>query len=53
MCIRDRAIGLEQDEYGEYPCRYHTALLGMYGIYAVSYTHLSDKFRRWERKNLY
>ena len=28
-----QAIGLEQDEYGEYPYRYHTALLGMYGIY--------------------
>ena len=26
-------IGLHSDEYGDYPYRYHTALLGMYGIY--------------------
>lgn len=29
-----QAIGLSMDEYGDHPYRYHTALLGMYGIYA-------------------
>ena len=28
-----KEIGLQSDEYGDYPYRYHTALLGMYGIY--------------------
>ncbi|MDO5415594.1 MAG: ABC transporter permease [Lachnospiraceae bacterium] len=29
-----QTIGLQMDEYGDYPYRYHTALLGLYGIYA-------------------
>ena len=37
-----QAIGLEQDEYGEYPYRYHTALLGMYGIYEPGHFWSSD-----------
>lgn len=28
-----QSIGLEMDEFGEYPYRYHTKLLGLYGIY--------------------
>lgn len=33
---------MEQDEYGEYPYRYHTALLGMYGIYEPGHFWSSD-----------
>lgn len=29
-----KRIGLKMDEYRDYPYRYHTALLGLYGIYA-------------------
>ena len=28
------AIGLPKDEYGNYPCRYHAALLAWHGVYA-------------------
>ena len=28
------AIGLPKDEYGDYPCRYHAALLAWHGVYA-------------------
>lgn len=35
-------IGLQPDEFGEYPFRYHTALLGMYGIYAPGHFLSSD-----------
>lgn len=28
------AVGLPKDEYGDYPCRYHAALLGWHGVYA-------------------
>ena len=37
-----QAIGLQADEYGDYPYRYHTALLGMYGIYAPGKFFTSD-----------
>lgn len=36
------AIGLSKDEYGNYPCRYHAALLGWYGIYAPGSFFQSD-----------
>ena len=29
-----QAIGLPKDEYGNYPCRYHAALLAWHGVYA-------------------
>ena len=35
-------IGLQPDEFGDYPFRYHTALLGMYGIYAPGHFLSSD-----------
>ncbi len=35
-------IGLQSDEYGDYPYRYHTALLGMYGIYESGHFWNSD-----------
>ncbi|RGE65298.1 ABC transporter permease [Anaerotruncus colihominis] len=35
-------IGLQSDEYGDYPYRYHTALLGMYGIYEAGHFWNSD-----------
>lgn len=35
-------IGLQSDEYGDYPYRYHTALLGMYGIYEIGHFWNSD-----------
>ncbi len=28
------AVGLPKDEYGDYPCRYHAALLGWHGVYS-------------------
>ncbi|MDE6212952.1 MAG: ABC transporter permease [Lachnospiraceae bacterium] len=28
------AVGLPKDEYGDYPCRYHAALLAWHGVYA-------------------
>ena len=28
------AVGLPKDEYGNYPCRYHAALLAWHGVYA-------------------
>ena len=36
------AIGLPRDEYGNYPCRYHAALLGWYGVYAPGHFFRSD-----------
>lgn len=37
-----KEIGLQSDEYGDYPYRYHTALLGMYGIYEPGHFWNSD-----------
>jgi len=37
-----KEIGLQSDEYGNYPYRYHTALLGMYGIYEPGHFWNSD-----------
>ena len=36
------AIGLPKDEYGNYPCRYHAALLGWHGVYAPGNFWKSD-----------
>ncbi len=36
------AIGLQKDEYGDYPCRYHAALLGWHGVYAPGSFFQSD-----------
>lgn len=33
---------MQPDEFGDYPFRYHTALLGMYGIYAPGHFLSSD-----------
>ena len=36
------AIGLPKDEYGDYPCRYHAALLAWHGVYAAGSFFQSD-----------
>ena len=36
------AIGLPKDEYGNYPCRYHAALLAWHGVYAPGSFFQSD-----------
>ncbi len=36
------AIGLSKDEYGDYPCRYHAALLAWHGVYAPGSFFQSD-----------
>ena len=36
------AIGLPKNEYGNYPCRYHAALLGWHGVYAPGSFWRSD-----------
>ena len=36
------AIGLPKDEYGNYPCRYHAALLAWHGVYATGSFFRSD-----------
>lgn len=36
------AIGLLKDEYGDYPCRYHAALLAWHGVYAPGSFFQSD-----------
>ena len=36
------AIGLPKDEYGDYPCRYHAALLAWHGVYAPGSFFQSD-----------
>lgn len=36
------AIGLPKDEYGDYPCRYHAALLAWHGVYATGSFFQSD-----------
>ncbi len=36
------AIGLPKDEYGDYPCRYHAALLAWHGVYAPGSFFRSD-----------
>lgn len=36
------AVGLPMDEYGNYPCRYHAALLGWHGVYAPGSFWRSD-----------
>ena len=36
------AIGLPKDEYGDYPCRYHAALLAWHGVYAPGSFWKSD-----------
>ena len=36
------AIGLPKDEYGDYPCRYHAALLAWHGVYATGSFFRSD-----------
>ena len=36
------AIGLPKDEYGNYPCRYHAALLAWHGVYAPGSFWRSD-----------
>ena len=35
-------IGLPKDEYGDYPCRYHAALLAWHGVYATGSFFRSD-----------
>ena len=37
-----QAIGLPKDEYGNYPCRYHAALLAWHGVYAPGSFFQSD-----------
>lgn len=37
-----QAIGLTKDEYGNYPCRYHAALLAWHGVYAPGSFFRSD-----------
>ena len=37
-----QAIGLPKDEYGDYPCRYHAALLAWHGVYAPGSFFRSD-----------
>lgn len=37
-----QAIGLPKDEYGNYPCRYHAALLAWHGVYAPGSIFQSD-----------
>lgn len=37
-----QTIGMKADEYGDYPYRYHTALLGLYGIYEPGHFWNSD-----------
>ncbi len=36
------AVGLPKDEYGDYPCRYHAALLAWHGVYAPGSFFRSD-----------
>ena len=36
------AVGLPKDEYGDYPCRYHAALLAWHGVYAPGSLFRSD-----------
>ena len=36
------AVGLPKDEYGNYPCRYHAALLAWHGVYAPGSFWRSD-----------
>lgn len=36
------AVGLPKDEYGDYPCSYHAALLGWHGVYAPGNFWRSD-----------
>lgn len=36
------AAGLSKDEYGDYPCRYHAALLAWHGVYAPGSFFQSD-----------
>ena len=44
-----QAIGLPKDEYGNYPCRYHAALLAWHGVYAPgSFSRVMCRSCSWD-----